>query len=93
MFLTPRVSKEMSHVKICCCTSTKAILKHISTTKNNEEEKKSRPPFRPLARVCRPAALPSAHAGLPPTRGSHNSHVYSLGSLEFHPSHVHTIET
>jgi hypothetical protein len=60
--------------------------------KKNEEEKKSRPPFHPFVRVCRPAALPSADAGLPPTRGSHDSHVYSLGSLEFHPSHVHTIE-
>jgi hypothetical protein len=30
----------------------------ISTTKKNEEEKKSRPPFHPLARVCRPTARP-----------------------------------
>jgi hypothetical protein len=26
----------------------------ISTAKKNEEEKKFRPPFHPLARVCRP---------------------------------------
>jgi hypothetical protein len=34
-----------------------------STTKKNEEETKSRPPFHPLARVCRPPArLPSSCA-------------------------------
>jgi hypothetical protein len=63
----------------------------FSTTKKNEEEKKSRPPFHPLAWVCRPPArLPSTHGSHDSTRAARMSPparlaclAFSLGSLEF----------